>query len=64
MTDERVLVIGRSRERYTDKVVAIGLEAARQGRRGEVIHVNVAHDDWCGVFRGLRCACEPEVTAR
>lgn len=24
--------------------------------------VDVAHDDWCGIFAGQRCHCDPEIT--
>lgn len=28
---------------------------------GEVIHVEIRHDDDCGTFKGRACDCEPEV---
>jgi hypothetical protein len=24
-------------------------------------HIGVLHDDWCGVHRGGRCDCDPEI---
>ena len=30
-------------------------------RPGEVVHVEVRHDDDCGIFEGRPCDCEPEV---
>jgi hypothetical protein len=23
--------------------------------------IDVAHDDWCGVFQGQRCNCDPDI---
>ena len=28
---------------------------------GAVTHVEIFHDDWCGVFRGAACDCEPDI---
>lgn len=28
-----------------------------------VTHVEIYHDDWCGVFKGLFCDCEPEIVS-
>jgi hypothetical protein len=25
-------------------------------------HLPVEHDDWCGIFAGQRCHCEPDST--
>ena len=30
---------------------------------GSVVRVDILHDDWCGVFKGRRCDCEPDVKA-
>ena len=24
-------------------------------------HADIRHDDWCGIFRGQRCDCEPDI---
>ena len=29
-----------------------------------VHHIAVEHDDWCGVFQGKRCDCDPTITLR
>ena len=26
--------------------------------------VDVAHDNWCGIFEGKRCNCDPEITLK
>ena len=23
--------------------------------------ISVAHDDWCGIFEGKRCCCDPDI---
>jgi len=28
---------------------------------GKVDHIHVKHDPWCGVFKGGRCDCGPEI---
>jgi len=25
-------------------------------------HLTVEHDDWCDIFAGQRCHCEPDIT--
>jgi hypothetical protein len=37
------------------------LSAAKKGRTHSP-ETRVAHDNWCGVFRGEVCNCNPEVT--
>ena len=37
------------------------LEHAKDVRPGEVVHVEVRHDNWCGIYEGRACDCEPEV---
>jgi len=39
------------------------LRAARKAKPGTVTHVYIYHDDWCSVFRGGLCDCNPEVVA-
>jgi len=38
------------------------LRAARKAKPGTVTQIRVYHDDWCSVFRGGLCDCNPEVT--
>ena len=26
--------------------------------------LDVAHDDWCGIFAGQRCNCDPDITVK
>jgi hypothetical protein len=28
---------------------------------GEIYHTIVLHDDWCGIYSGNRCNCDPEI---
>lgn len=30
---------------------------------GRVTNVEVQHDDWCGVYSGKHCNCDPEIIA-
>lgn len=27
-------------------------------------HVDIAHDEWCAIFRGMPCNCDPDVAIR
>ena len=29
--------------------------------KGRLSEIAVIHDDWCGVFKGKRCNCDPDV---
>lgn len=31
---------------------------------GRLQEVDVYHDDWCGIYRGCYCDCDPEVKLR
>ena len=33
-----------------------------QLRRGEVMILTFAHDDWCGIFQGEDCNCDPDIS--
>jgi hypothetical protein len=42
------------------------LELYHQGkiRAPDLIEVDVYHDDWCGVYRGQYCNCDPDIELR
>ena len=37
------------------------LEHGKDDPRGEIVHVEIRHDDWCGIFEGRPCDCNPDV---
>ena len=37
------------------------LENVKHARAGEVVHVEVRHDDSCGILKGRACDCQPDV---
>ncbi len=37
------------------------LENVKDVRRGEVVQVEIRHDDDCGIFENRACDCQPEV---
>lgn len=48
----------KAKHNYHDKV----MEVALTSDLGAGLHiVNVCHDDWCGIFKGGCCNCNPEV---
>lgn len=48
------------RHNYFAKVMALTATV----ERGKVYVVTVAHDDWCAIYGGGYCNCDPDVTAR
>ena len=36
--------------------------ANEQPDRGRLTIVNISHDDWCEVYRGELCNCNPEIS--
>ncbi len=38
----------------------IAWAARQQLTPGRLVHMETMHDDWCGIFHGRRCHCEPE----
>jgi hypothetical protein len=45
---------------YQQKIV--GLMESGKLERGQTCHIHVYHDDWCGIFKGLDCNCNPDIT--
>ena len=45
---------------YQKEVERIGREIASKGLTG-LYHVMVSHDDWCSIYDGGTCDCNPEV---
>ena len=37
------------------------LRNVKDVRPGEIVHVEVRHDDGCGIFEDRSCDCQPEV---
>ena len=32
--------------------------------KGSVAHASIFHDDWCGIYSGGECNCNPEILIR
>lgn len=47
----------KKRPNYLDRVLDLGAEA----KKGTLTMVSIRHDDWCGIFRGGDCDCDPDV---
>lgn len=50
---------GKRLPRYTREILR-GL-ADKQLPRGQVVEAHVYHDDWCAIFRGGECDCDPRI---
>ena len=54
-----VLIVGDAPGgNYRSEVIRHG--SALQGSGVHIAHV--AHDDWCGIWSGRECDCDPDVT--
>jgi hypothetical protein len=40
-----------------DRLVAEGKIPLKPG----LLHIGVAHDDWCAIFKGGFCNCDPDI---
>ena len=45
---------------YLDKVLKTAAETANPYNL-KVYHFTILHDEWCGIFKGKPCDCNPEV---
>jgi hypothetical protein len=49
---------------YFDKILELGnVIVKRDKERGKpsASIAHVYHEDWCGIFKGKECNCEPEI---
>lgn len=51
-----------TKHNYYSKVVALGDSLGFS--RDQIHHVDVLHDDWCAVYKGGYCNCDPIVKVR
>jgi hypothetical protein len=51
-----------TRHNYYKKLMR--LRAAGEIPSGPLTEVDVAHDDWCAVYGGGYCNCDPDITVR
>ena len=56
-------VDGEELRRQKGNYVPLVLAAAAKAKPGLLTHVHIYHDDWCGVYKGRPCDCNPEVHA-
>ena len=46
---------------YWNKIAEKADQIRPMIRAGHVMHVNILHDKWCGIFSGKPCNCDPDV---
>jgi hypothetical protein len=59
LTGQPVDPVAYRQQPYVSEMLA----AAGRARVGEVTHVMIYHDDWCAIFEGGLCNCNPDVEA-
>ena len=48
---------------YLKKLLRLQAQGALPLTAG-VHDVAIAHDDWCGIYRGKHCHCDPDITLK
>ena len=46
---------------YMKKVLDLANEKIIDSDKPNIYHIGVFHDDWCDIFKGGSCNCNPEV---
>ena len=52
---------------YIEQLIKLGkIQVIRDKERGRpsISEMTICHDDWCGIFKGKGCNCEPEITQK
>jgi hypothetical protein len=52
-----------SQHNYVKKILLL-IEAGLLPIEVGLQEIDIRHDDWCGIFQGKRCACDPDITRR
>ena len=51
----------RGRTKFPASYAARVIDAAQKAQPGTVSHAVVKHDDWCDIFKGKPCNCNPDL---
>lgn len=54
-----VLIVGGRGGNYRAEVIREGLKLPPG-----LHHVDIYHEDWCGIFSERKCNCEPDIVVR
>jgi hypothetical protein len=49
---------------YEEKVAAFMEKHPELKAEGSINMLNISHDDWCGIFKGRACDCDPEISTK
>ena len=58
---DTLIVSSQPEGNYHAKVMELAKNNPGLFQLGKITHVNVAHDDWCDVYEGRACNCNPDV---
>jgi hypothetical protein len=53
------MMLDPTKHNYFKKLMKLVAEA--QLSAGSLAAVDIYHDDWCGVYRGQYCNCDPQI---
>lgn len=59
MKAKPVIKLGK-RQKYDGRILAL-VDKTPELQTADVHHIAVYHDDYCGVFKGGDCNCDPDV---
>jgi hypothetical protein len=54
----------RQTHNHVRKLLYLQRVGAIQAKPGDMSKVDVAHDDWCHIWDGGYCQCDPDVTLK
>ena len=64
LEDWRCSMFDPRKHNYYRKVMELVERGEVQLCPGQVREVDIYHDDWCGIYRGDYCDCDPEIEVR
>jgi len=57
-------VSDRCRPSLQGKIKAAVVRLGIKGNEGKIRRLEIAHDNWCAIWDGKDCTCEPEIELR
>lgn len=68
-TREKVLLVSDdpfqrnpSEHNYLKKLRELRAQGKVPTVMGKITHIHITHDDWCRIFDGMPCNCNPDIT--
>lgn len=56
------MVVGNQMHNYEKKIARLRREGKVPVEKGRLYDAKVAHDDWCLIYSGGECNCDPDIS--